>query len=125
MTKVDYLEEEILKLTKENEELHMKLFLKAAADGAGRKIAESDLFIGMISKDAIHSAKIAVELGFSILLDKPIVIVAIDGQEVPANLKAVAKKIISVDTPGQTEKAMKDFFESDEYKMIVDFKEFE
>lgn len=42
-------------------------------------------------------AKYAVELGMSILLDKPIVLVVPDGRQVPRKLAQVADSIVQVD----------------------------
>ncbi len=46
--------------------------------------------------------KFAVELGLSIMLDKPFIAVVAPGQEVPAKLRAVADRIV-VWEPGQSE----------------------
>lgn len=46
--------------------------------------------------------KFAVELGLSIMLDKPIIAVVEPGQEIPGKLRAVADRIVEW-TPGMSE----------------------
>ena len=41
--------------------------------------------------------KFAVELGLSIMLDKPIVVVLMPGQEIPEKLRAVADEVLELD----------------------------
>lgn len=41
--------------------------------------------------------KIAVEIGFAVLLDKPIVVCALAGAAVPENLRKVATEIVELD----------------------------
>ena len=57
---------------------------------------DSSAFVISVNPDE-PDAKIAVELGFAILLDKPIVIYAPPGREVSAHLRRVADYIVEGD----------------------------
>jgi hypothetical protein len=50
-----------------------------------------------IAPDGKPDIKYAVELGMSLMLDKPIIIVTEPGQAIPARLRRVADKVIEVD----------------------------
>ena len=50
---------------------------------------------------SVPDVKLAVELGFALLLDKPLMLVVPPGREVPARLAAVADELIEwSDDPG-------------------------
>lgn len=64
-------------------------------------LASSDVVISAWSPGAETSVKYALELGLSILHDKPIVVVASPGQIVPPRLAQVADMVVfgDLDTP--------------------------
>jgi len=67
------------------------------------------------SPESESDIKYAVELGLSIMLDKPIVILAMPGQVLPEKLRRVADRIIEVDwrkDPNAGQKAIADVIES-------------
>lgn len=51
--------------------------------------------------------KFAVELGLSIMMDKPIILAIMPGMKIPAKLAKVADDIIEVDVMGDPQKAQK------------------
>lgn len=58
---------------------------------------EGSAVIAQLVTDSEPDIKFAVEVGLSILLDKPIVTVAANGAEVPPKLAKIADRIIKVD----------------------------
>lgn len=60
-------------------------------------LEDSALTMSLLPSSTRPDAKYAVELGMSILLDKPIMLVAQEGQFVPPKLAAIADEIIWVD----------------------------
>jgi len=76
-------------------------------------VKESAIFTTMLSPAMLDmknaEAKPLVELAAAILLDKPIVIMEMDGVETPESLKKVATKIIKFETPEQAAGELKDW----------------
>lgn len=60
------------------------------------KIAESAFVMSLVPSDE-PDIKFAVELGLSIMLDKPIVAIAAPGVRVPARLRLVADEVVVAD----------------------------
>jgi hypothetical protein len=71
-------------------------FLDQATQDALPKIRNSAVTLQIAPGDE-PDAKIAVELGFSLLLDKPIVVVVPEGRTVPEHLRRVADAVIPWD----------------------------
>lgn len=71
------------------------------------KIAESALTISLVpggdEADDHFDVKFAVELGASIMLDKPIVLLAIPGRVIPPGLRRVAHAVIELEHDLDTE----------------------
>jgi hypothetical protein len=67
-------------------------------------IQESGVTISLVPKGPADM-KFAVELGLSIMLDKPIIAVIEPGQEIPGKLIAVADHIVEWE-PGQGQEAL-------------------
>jgi hypothetical protein len=68
------------------------------------KLSESAITISL-APGVDPDVKYAVELGFSIMLDKPIILVAMPGRTIPAKLRKVADAVIEADVTtdaGQT-----------------------
>ena len=63
------------------------------------------MVISMLPTSGQADAKFAVELGLSIMLDKPIVVVAREGQHVPAKLERVANAVIRADARKRGDRA--------------------
>jgi hypothetical protein len=59
-------------------------------------IAGSAIVVGLLDKEA--DAKVAVEAGMAVMLDKPLIIVAVAGVRIPDKLRAVADEIVMVDS---------------------------
>jgi hypothetical protein len=68
-------------------------FIKAATEDALPKIKASGLTIQIAPGDD-PDAKIAVELGFTVLLGKPIILVVPPGRDVPAGLLRLADRVV-------------------------------
>ena len=58
------------------------------------KIGRSNVVISIAPHKGKTDVKFAVELGMSIMLDKPILVVAATNDDVPPKLRAVADKIV-------------------------------
>lgn len=66
-------------------------------ENSGSKIKASDVFTTMFTKNYLENPQCLLELGIAIVLDKPIVIIAVDGIKVPENLKKIAVMVETVD----------------------------
>jgi len=71
-------------------------FVKHTREDAVQKIATSAFVVSIVPKEE-PDIKFCVELGMSIMLDKPLVIVAMPGQQIPSQLRKVADRIIEAD----------------------------
>jgi nucleoside 2-deoxyribosyltransferase len=60
------------------------------------KIENSNVFVSILS-DFKTDAKFAVEIGFAIMYDKPIVVVVKPGVKVPDKLVRIADRIVELD----------------------------
>jgi hypothetical protein len=60
------------------------------------KIADSDMFFSICPEND-WDVKYAVELGAAIMMDKPIIVMAHPGVELPAKLVAVADEVVHAD----------------------------
>ncbi len=62
------------------------------------KLTDSALSLSILPEEAgLDDVKFAVELGLSIMLDKPIIIAVVPGRRVPAKLARVADEIVEYD----------------------------
>lgn len=77
-------------------------FVKHFREDALGKIYGSALTISLVPGEDFD-VKFAVELGASIMLDKPIVAVAVDGRNVPPGLRRVAHAVVELDADIDTE----------------------
>lgn len=68
-------------------------------------LAGSDFMVSVVPKGE-PDVKFAVELGLSVMMDKPLILAVSPGTHVPAKLARVADEIVSVDWQGPPEKAM-------------------
>lgn len=62
-----------------------------------RKIDSSAFVVSLFPSSGEPDVKYAVELGLSILLDKPILVVVPQGVRIPAHLEQVADRIVRAD----------------------------
>jgi hypothetical protein len=83
-----------------------KKWLKRAVDGSGEKIEKSAIFASLYSGGYHKDPLCALQLGIAIMLDKPICLIAIDGQPIPKHLEKIAFAIERVNDP--SEAAMRD-----------------
>ncbi len=68
-------------------------WVKDVAKTSGPKIQNSEVFTSIFTNNYIQSPQCALELGLAIMMDKPIVIVAIDDQQIPKHLTKIASCI--------------------------------
>jgi len=71
------------------------------------KLEGSAATISLVPKDGQSDVKFAVELGFSIMLNKPIIALATDGNDVPPGLARVADEVVVADLAADPEGAQK------------------
>jgi hypothetical protein len=71
-----------------------KRWVRHVLDEMAPKLADSALSISMVPDDREGDVKFWVELGASIMMDKPIVAVIFNDQPVPEKLKLVANEIV-------------------------------
>lgn len=71
----------------------VKAWMALAAEELVPKIDGSDATISLVP-DGEGDIKFAVELGLSIMMDKPILAVVFDGRELPPKLLAVADGVV-------------------------------
>jgi hypothetical protein len=73
-------------------------FVARVREDALRKIAGSKAVVSIAPRPGDEAdIKFAVELGLSIMLSKPIIVVASPGQEIPPKLFAVADTVVQAD----------------------------
>ena len=72
-------------------------FVRHVREDAVKKIADSAWVISLMPDPERVDIKYAVELGLSIMMDKPLVIVVHPDAAVPEHLRRVADKILAVD----------------------------
>jgi len=61
------------------------------------KLKDSDLTVSLAPTDGIGDVKFAVELGFSIMLDKPIIVVAHPDAKISPALRRAAVSVVFAD----------------------------
>lgn len=66
---------------------------KNVVENSGKKIAKSDVFCSIFTNDYMKDPQCALELGISLLMDKPIVLVVKEGTSIPKRLKQIAECI--------------------------------
>jgi len=76
-----------------HEDPEARKWLKHVVDDLVPMIEDSSVTVSIVPR-AETDAKFAVELGVSIMLDKPIILLAEPGVKIPAKLLAVADEIV-------------------------------
>lgn len=71
----------------------------------GKKIGESHSFAAIFTKNFLNSPECALQLGYAILMDKPIVLIADKNVKIPESLVKIAKLIERVDMSKPSEMA--------------------
>ena len=69
------------------------------------KLEGSSIAVSIVP-DGAGDVKFAVELGFSIMLDKPIIAVVAPGTPIPAKLRLVADAVVEVDLRSGSEEEL-------------------
>ena len=71
-------------------------WMRHVIDDLGPKIEKSACTISIVPKGGTD-VKFAVELGMSIMYDKPIILAVFPGAQIPDHLRRVADEIVEVD----------------------------
>lgn len=71
-----------------------KLWVQHVLEDMKPKMESSALVCQIVPDDDVADAKFWVELGASIMMDKPIVAVAFEGRSVPKKLRMIADEIV-------------------------------
>ena len=73
-------------------------FVQSARKEAVVKIAGSHIFLSLVpTEEHWTDVKFAVELGLSIMMDKPIIAIVMPGREIPEKLRKVADYVVEAD----------------------------
>lgn len=81
-------------------------YVKHAREELLPKMADSAISITLMpTEDVKTDIKFATELGCAILMDKPIIVVAVPGAEVPEQLRKVAHAVVQGDITSKETKA--------------------
>jgi len=70
-------------------------WVRHALDSLGPMIADSACTVSLVPRRGTD-VKFAVELGFSIMYDKPIILAVLPGVEIPDHLRRVADEIVDL-----------------------------
>lgn len=71
-------------------------------------MADSAMCVSLVPHDGATDAKFAVELGYAIMLDKPIIAVVPPGRTVPDGLRRVAYAVVEADMGAEGRRKLKD-----------------
>lgn len=78
-------------------------FVAAVRKDTVQGIADSAFVLNLVPGDDDVDVKFAVELGLTILADKPLVLLAMPGRQIPPGLERVAHAVIQLDNDLDTE----------------------
>lgn len=70
-----------------------KNYLKRVVKGSAEKISESAVYLGLFSDNWEKDPVPIMQLGLAMVMDKPIVMVALDDVPIPENIRKVAVAI--------------------------------
>lgn len=84
-----------------------KKWLKSATDKIDKRLKESAVYAGLVSKDFLQDPECALQLGLSIFYDKPIILIVDKDLELPKNLVKIATLVTRIDfkVEGEIQKA--------------------
>lgn len=68
---------------------------------------KSTVTMTLVPPEGSHDLKYAVELGLMIMMDKPIIVLAVEGRPIPPKLRAVADEVVEVSSLNDVETSMK------------------
>lgn len=89
-----------MKIDKEMEE-----WLKRHAASSGEGMKKSSIFLALASNDSVKDALFCLQLGYAIMLNKPVVAMVEADMKVPPLLEKIATKIIRLDTKSEEDRA--------------------
>ena len=72
---------------------------------AGERIKESAVYAGMVTDNFLKNPRCALQLGYAILMDKPIILMVDKDTKISASLTKIAKVIERVDFTNQDDLA--------------------
>lgn len=92
-------------MNKKNE--YFEQWLKDAADDSGKKIQSSEVFTGILTENFLNNPLCALQMGYAVLMDKPIILIVDEKTPIPKSLAKLAKVIerINIDNPKDMERA--------------------
>jgi len=70
-------------------------FVESARREAFDKISASDIFLSLVPEEP--DVKAAVEIGFAVLLDKPILSILMPGRKMPEHLRKISDLVVVAD----------------------------
>ena len=85
----------------------MDEYLDHARRELGPKMASSAYVITIAPDDEVDP-KVALETGYAILLNKPILLVGWPGRSIPAGLRRVATEVVELSAPISTERGQQE-----------------
>lgn len=71
-------------------------FVRRFREDAVREIASSAI-VATLAPDGDFDVKIACEIGATLLLDKPLIVIALPGRAIPAALRRAAVEVVECD----------------------------
>jgi chaperonin GroEL (HSP60 family) len=74
----------------------MDEFIKWGKD-TGSKINDSAVFAGIVSENTLNDPMMALQIGYAVLLDKPIILIVDKSMKIPEGLTKIAKVIERID----------------------------
>lgn len=78
-------------------------WLKKASDGSLGKMQGSSLYAGVVTSNFLKDPLCVLQLGYAIVLDKPIILIVDKRMWIPESLLKVAKLIERVDLDNQSD----------------------
>lgn len=78
-------------------------WLKDASEGTIPKLEQSGAYAGIVTEAFLKDPLCALQLGYAIILDKPIALIADRNVKLPESLVKVAKLIERVDTKSKAD----------------------
>ncbi len=78
-------------------------YVKHVREDVVQQVAGSAAFISLLPGEDELDVSFATQLGMAIMLDKPIIALAVAGRHVPSGLRAIAAEIIEVSGDMDTE----------------------
>lgn len=91
------------------DDLAFKRWLQRVAEGSGKRIEQSNVFLSIVTASYQREPQCALELGIAVMLDKPIYLIVPKGTKVSENLRRLARglEFFDPDDPEDMHRAAK------------------